>query len=485
MPRRSSAAAFAAACICTVLQASAAETGTIPAEVRELQRAALEDQRAYATLRTLTEQVGNRLAGSEGDRKAVAWALATLRAQGFSNVRAEPVAVPRWTRGNASVQLLGGSTIELGALALGGSVGTSGLPIEADVIAATTVDELKGLSRERVAGRIVFLYDRMLETRDGMDYGPTVRNRGQGAIEAAKLGAVGLVIRAVGSEDADRPHTGAMRYASGVPRIPAFAIGNVSADRLLDRYAHGPVRLRVSSTATCEGTAESANVIGEIPGRGALEPGNTGESVVLGAHLDSWDVGAGAQDDGAGVATVIEAARRIGEMKQRPRRSIRVVLFANEEFGLSGGRRYVLEHEGELDRHVGALEADLGSGRVFRFETRVNPDDLPSAIRIADLLAPLGVPFSSNESSGGADIGPLRDRGVPVFELQHDAAKYFEIHHTAADQLDRIDHRDLAFNVAAYATVAWALAEGADRFAPASRTWPVPPEGVHPCEWQP
>jgi hypothetical protein len=310
-----------------------------------------------------------------------------------------------------------------------------------------------------------------------------VRNRGQGAIAAAKLGAVGVVIRAVGSEDADRPHTGAMRYANGVPRIPAFAIGNHGADRLLDAYARGPVRLRIASTARCEGTATSANVIGEIPGRGAGKGANE-EFVVLGAHLDSWDVGTGAQDDGAGIVTVIEAARRVAEMREPSQRTLRVVLFANEEFGLSGGRQYVLDHADDAARHHAAIEADLGSGRVFRFESRVKPRDVQATLQLAQWLRPLGIRHEGNVTGGGADIGPLRELGVPMFELQHDAAKYFEIHHTDADRLDRVNPRDLAFNVAAYATVARALADG-PALVQWERSWPAPSDTVHPCDWKP
>jgi hypothetical protein len=407
--------------------------------------------------------------------------LRTLREQGFSNVRAEPVTVPHWVRGEGSVQLLQGTVpVELKSLVLGGSAGTGGAPVEADVIAVTDIDELARLSTQEVAGKIVFFYDRMLETRDGMDYGPTVRNRSQGAIAAAKLGAVGVVIRAVGSEDADRPHTGAMRYANGVPRIPAFAIGNHSADRVLEAYARGPVRLRLASNSRCEAPAVSANVIGEIPGRST---GAQAEYVVLGAHLDSWDVGTGAQDDGAGVVTMIEAARRVAEMPEKPLRTLRVVLYANEEFGLSGGRQYALDHASEATRHHAAIEADLGSGRVFRFESRVKPADLAAAMRMADWLQPLGIRYESNVTGGGADIGPLRELGVPVFELQHDASKYFEIHHTDADRVDRVSPQDLAFNVAAYATVARALADGPE-FAQSERNWPAPQENVHPCEWK-
>ena len=461
----------------------AAPADAVPPAVATMQKSALTDQRAYATLKSLTDEVGQRFAGTAGDWKAVEWAMKTLQAQGFSRVRYEKVTVPRWTRGTASVQLLGDPPVDLAALALGGSIGTDGQPIEADVLAVTTIAELERMSRDEVAGRIVFFYDRMLETRDGMDYGPTVRNRRDGAIAAAKLGAVGVVIRAVGSEDEDRPHTGAMNYANGVPRIPAFAIGNHSADRVLAAYARGPVRLRLSSTARCEAPAVSANVIGEIPGRG-LGNGAAEEFVLLAAHLDSWDVGTGAQDDGAGVVTVIEAARRVGEMPQRPQRSLRVVLYADEEFGLSGGDHYALEHAAELPRHHAAIEADLGAGRVFAFESSVQPADVSGVIRMADLLRPLGVPYQSNDGDGGADIGPLHDRGVPIFGLQHDASKYFEIHHTEADRIDRVAPADLAFNVAAYATVAWALADG-PALSRGERTWPEAESSARPCEWRP
>jgi Zn-dependent M28 family amino/carboxypeptidase len=288
-----------------------------------------------------------------------------------------------------------------------------------------------------------------------------------------------VVLRGVGTEDEQRPHTGSTRYAHGVPRIPAFAVGTRDAKRLIELYGQGPLRMRVSSSASCQGTAQSANVIGEVVGRERPD-----ELVLLGAHLDSWDVGTGAQDDGAGVVTVIEAARRIGELAERPRRTVRVVLFADEEFGGAGADQYALAHEAELARHVAALESDLGAGRVLRLESRVKPDDLRAAIGIGHAVAPLGLAFAGNRADGGADLTPLREHGVPVFDLQHDATRYFEVHHTAADTIDRVDAKDLAFNVAAYASVAWALADADRRFAMNPRTWPAVTESVNPCEWR-
>jgi len=479
MGSQRSAALVAALATALIVPAIGAADSPLPEPVRTLQRAALKDKRAYATLRSLTEQVGHRHAGDPGDTKAVEWAVAMLEAQGFEDVHVEPVTVPHWSRGTASVRVVGDDA-DLPSISLGGAVGTDGATIEGELVAVTDVTELKTMERKAVEGRIVFLFDQMQTTADGMDYGNTVTIRVQGAIEAAKLGALGVVIRSVGTDDEDLPHTGSLRYADGVPRIPALAIGGRSAERLLARYAAGPVRIALSSSAACMGTSTSANVVGSVRGDGSSD-----EVVLLGAHLDSWDVGTGAQDDGAGVVTVVEAARRIGEMSDRPRRSLRVVLFANEEFGLSGGHAYALAHEAEMDRIAAAIEADLGSGRVFRLESKVKHADLRAAIRLADLLAPLGIPFRGNTTGGGADTGPLGDRGVPLFELQHDASRYFDIHHTDADRIDRVSVKDLGFNVAAYATLAYALADAPERFTRLPRHWPAPRADVHPCEWRP
>jgi Zn-dependent M28 family amino/carboxypeptidase len=295
----------------------------------------------------------------------------------------------------------------------------------------------------------------MARRRDGSGYGEAVGGRSRGAALAGKLGAAAVLIRSVGTDNNRTPHTGAMRYEEGGPRIPAAALSNPDADLLESQLASGkPVVFRLKLGARLVGDAESANIVGEIPGR--EEPD---EVVLLGCHLDSWDLGTGAVDDGAGCAIMMEAARRIGELKQRPRRTIRVVLFANEEFGLSGARAYAEAHAAELPRHILAGESDFGSGKVWRISSRVAPETLSAFDAIAGLLAPIGVERGDNEAGGGADLIPMVPARVPVAGLNQDGTEYFDWHHTANDTLDKIDPKDLDQNVAAWAAVAYGAAE--------------------------
>jgi carboxypeptidase Q len=303
----------------------------------------------------------------------------------------------------------------------------------------------------------------MRRAKDGSGYGETVVGRGRGAVAAAKLGAAAVLIRSVGTDDNRTPHTGAMRYDDATPRIPAAALSNPDADTLEAEIATGkPVVFRLKLGAKALPDAQSANVIGEIRGREKPE-----EVVLLGCHLDSWDLGTGAIDDGAGCAIVIEVARRIGELKPRPRRTVRVVLFANEEFGLSGANAYAEKYAAELPRHILAGESDFGSGRVWKVDSRVAPETLPLFDEIARLLAPLGVERGDNEAGGGADLGPMAPARVPFLGLNQDGTEYFDWHHTANDTLDKIDPKDLDQNVAAWVTVAYAAAEMPGNFGQA------------------
>jgi hypothetical protein len=447
---------FASSLAATAL-AAPAFSDAVRANAATLRERALKDDTAHELVRSLTTEVGPRLAGSPGDAKAVAWATAKLAALGFKDVRTEPVKIPHWERGMLVLETLGGERRALAAASLGGSVGTDGKPLEAEVVNVPSLADLARLDRARVAGRIVFFSHRMPELLDGSGYGRNVPIRTRGAAEAAKLGAVGVVIRSVGT-DADTPHTGAMRYKDGVPKIPAVAIAGRDADRLEAELDAGQaVRLRLVSTARKLEDTLSHNVIGEIPGR-------TPEFVLLGAHLDSWDLGTGAHDDGAGVALVTAAARLIGQLREPPRRGLRVVLFANEEFGLSGAYAYAVAHAGELERHALAIEADLGGGRVWGLASRFAPERVPVARAMANELASLGIRYYDNRAGGGADIGPLRELGVPVLDLRHDASKYFRLHHTPADTLDAIDPAELKQALAAYAMTAYLAAESADGF---------------------
>ncbi len=422
----------------------------------------------YELVTSLVTEVGPRPAGSAGDAAAVRWALNKLGSLGFSQVRMQDVLVPRWVRGTADVSIISPYPQPLVAASLGGSIGTSEEGIHAVVVRVDSLDALKALPAANVKGRIVFIDQRMERTRDASGYGATVGIRSQGPSVAADLGAVALVIRSVGTSTDRIAHTGALSYRTDAPRIPAFALANPDADLLARQVDSGkPVRMRLHSTARELPAAWSANVIGEIPGNE-----RAGEIVLLGAHLDSWDLGQGAVDDGAGVAIVMEAARLIGRLARKPARTIRVVLFANEEFGLSGAREYTSQIGEELNRHVIAFEADLGQGPVWRLDSRVAPEALPAISQMLKVLEPLRLESGMNSASGGADIRPLREAGVPVLDLSLDATNYFDIHHTANDTLAKIDAKTLDQSVAAFAVAAWLAATKQGDFG----RLPLPPK---------
>jgi Zn-dependent M28 family amino/carboxypeptidase len=401
----------------------------------------------------------------------VAWAESRLRALGFPRVWTEPVAVPRWVRGEARGEIVAPWPQRVALLALGGSVGTGAGGLEAEVVGVEDLDALAKLGDDEVAGRIVFFTKRMRRTDDGAGYGDAVDIRSRGAAAAAAKGAAAVLIRSVGTDANRLPHTGQTRYAEDGAKIPAAALSVPDAELIERQLDSGrPVRFRLELGCRTEEDATSANVIGEIPGRGA-----PGEIVLLVAHLDSWDVGTGAQDDGAGVAIAIEAARLgAGADGAGPRRTVRVLLTANEEFGLSGARAYARDHAAEMPAHVVAIEADSGAGRVLGLRTRFRTEDAAAADELAARVAPLGIPLQLDVARGGADLSRLRPLGVPLVDLRQDATLYFDIHHTENDTLDKIDPADLRHATAAFATfVHWA----ANR---AERLGSLPPEPVTP-----
>jgi hypothetical protein len=423
--------------------------------VARLQQTALNDPTAIELLRSLTAEVGPRFAGTPGDAAAVEWALTAMRKLGFANVRAEPVVVPRWVRGDAGARIVSPSPQRLEILALGGSIGTPAEGITGEVVAVSSLDEIEALPEGALEGKIAFINKRMERKRDGSGYSSTVPIRSRGAIAASRKGAVAVLIRSVGTGTHRFPHTGGMRYEEGVRRIPAAALAIPDAD-VLETQLLSADPVVVSLFLGCRRLEDglSANVIGEIPGRERPE-----EFVVLGAHLDSWDVGHGAIDDGSGCATVLAAGTLIKKLPDAPRRTIRIVLFANEEFGLSGAKAYAERHESSLDRHQLAVESDFGPGRIWRFASRVHPLDLPLVESFATLLEPLGIGWFENTAWGGADLRPSKERGVPVADLTPDGTYYFDYHHTEDDTFDKVEPEDLAQNVAAMASLAYFAAE--------------------------
>ena len=442
-----------------MLHLGVAHAQAIPDDVKEqaiaLRDAALQDSVAYDVVESLTMEVGPRSAGSAGDAAAVRWAIDKLNALGFKNVHADEVLVPHWDRGTLELRITAPYSQFLVATSLGGSPGTPEEGIEAEVVRVESLAELRALSREQLEDRIAFVDHIMERKKSGGGYGIASRIRSCGHVVAAELGALATVIRSAGTSTHRVAHTGSMLKNNVPATIPGIALTNADADILAYAMRSSEaVNLRLHSSARYLKQEMSANVVGEVPGNGEL----ANEIVILGAHLDSWDLGTGAIDDGTGVAIVIAAAKMIMENGESPRRTIRVVLFANEEFGLSGASKYAEHHASSIEQHVVGLEADFGPGAVWKFSSQVAENALDIVAELHTLLAPMGIEQGDNKSSGGADLGPLRKVGMPVLGLSADGSEYFDYHHTADDTLDKVDRDDLNQNVAAYVTAAYVAA---------------------------
>jgi carboxypeptidase Q len=421
--------------------------------------AALASDRASVRLSELCDGIGHRLSGSKGLERAVEWGAAAMREDGL-DVTLQPVMVPRWVRGRESAEMLSPRRQPLSMLGLGRSVGTSRHGIAAEVVVVGSFDELDALPKAAVRGKIV-LYNVPFTS-----YGETVKYRGSGADRASARGAVATLLRSVGPVSLRTPHTGALRYEEKVPKIPSAAISLEDAemiDRLDERGI--PVRVKLRMEARTLPDVLSHNVIGELRGNELPE-----EVVVLGGHLDSWDVGQGAHDDGGGCVISMEAVRLIHDLGLRPRRTLRVVLWTNEENGLRGGDVYRDSLGTRVRTHVAAIESDGGVERPMGFGVRILKEGtkeideprhqraLQSAREIAPLLARIGAD-KIFENGGGADIGPLMRAGVPGLGHRTTMEKYFHWHHTHADMVDKVDPEELRKNVAAMAVMAYVLAD--------------------------
>jgi carboxypeptidase Q len=424
---------------------------------RRIIAAATEDDRAYRRLEQLCDDIGHRLSGSVGLERAIEWALRCFRDDGQENVRAEPVTVPVWVRGAESLEMVEPRAMSLPMLGLGGSCGTPPEGITAEAIVVRDVDELNALG-DAVRGKIV-VYNFPMAEDGGRGYGTAVQYRVFGARWAIEHGAVAALVRSVTTRSLMTPHTGAMNYLESRRHIPAAAITTEHADMLARLAARDiPIRLTLKMEARSAPDAQSANVVAELRGRELPD-----EIVVIGAHLDSWDVGQGAHDDGGGCVTVMEALRLLRELNLRPRRTLRAVLFTNEENGLAGGRTYAREHAGDLPRHVAAVEADSGVFQpvALSIEHR-DPKRADLAVEqlagIARLLEPL-VPIRVKRGGSGADIGPMKPSGVLLLGQDGDTTHYFDVHHTHADTLDKVDPRNLQQHVAMMAVTAYVLAD--------------------------
>jgi len=454
--------------------AQAAGTSLSPKAIEvatDLRQRALADDTAWKVTESLTTQVGPRMAGSEADARAVAWARAKFKELGFDKVYVEPVSFPKWERRSEHAQVVGANPQPLHVTALGGSPGGS---VEGEIVRFADLAALKAAPEGSLAGKIAFVDYQMEKKRDGADYAQGGAIRSRAPSEAIRKGAVGFIMRSAGTDSHRVPHTGITRFDDGLTPVPSAALSSPDADQLARLLALGPARVRLDLDCGWDGTATSYNVIGEITGRSKPK-----EVVVIGGHLDSWDLGTGAIDDGAGVGISMAAGHLIGQLKQAPKRTIRVVAFANEEQGLYGGRAYAdaRAKAGELPLHQIGAESDFGAGRIYAFNTGSGDaaGSREATRQIAEVLAPLGIEYQPTKGGPGPDIGPIAAKGGAWAWLAQDGTDYFDLHHTADDTLDKIDPQALAQNAAAYAVFAYLAAEADGGFG--SQDKPTVPPG--------
>ncbi|MBI1722758.1 MAG: M20/M25/M40 family metallo-hydrolase [Gemmatimonadetes bacterium] len=408
---------------------------------------ATRDSSAWQRLARMVDTFGHRLSGSTSLEQAIDWVLAEMRRDGLENVRGEPVMVPRWVRGSESAELVSPRPQRLPMLGLGGSVGTPRGGITAEVLVVSSFAELQARAAE-ARGKIV-LFDVPFT-----GYGQTVQYRAGGPSAAARAGAVACLIRSVAAYSIRSPHTGALRYDSTVQQIPAAALAAEDAMMLRRMQERGDrVVVRLTMEARTLPDAPSRNVVAEIVG--SERPG---EVVVVGGHIDSWDVGQGAMDDGGGVVAAWEALRVIQRLGLRPRRTVRVAGWTNEENGLRGGNAYRDAHAAELDSHVLAIETDGGVFRPLGYGFTGSDSAMAIVRQVGSLLQSIGAD-SIARGGGGADIGPLMQRGVPGMGLIVDGARYFWFHHSDGDTVDKLDPREMAQCVATLAVMAYVVAD--------------------------
>lgn len=419
---------------------------------------ALEHTLAYELTESLTTEVGPRLAGSPGDAKAVAWGVEKFKALGFDRVTTEPVTFTRWTRGEETAKVVAPFNQPLAITALGRTVPTPAEGITAEVVHFATLADLEAADPATVKGKITFISNRMERHQDGSGYGKAVGARGTTAQVTAAKGGVAAIIRSIGTDDNRTPHTGAAKYDANIPSVPAGAISNPDADLLVNMFKRQqPVKVHMTLTSHWDGQYTTQNVIGDMLGSEQQD-----QFIVIGCHLDSWDLGTGAIDDASGCGITMAAAKLIKEHLGPLRKTIRVVLWANEEYGLSGALAYHEQHKDNLSNHILGGESDFGAGRIYGLGTRVAESAMPLVKQMLPLLKPLGIEYINNQSSSGADLIPLRKAGMAVFGLKQDGTKYFDYHHTANDTLDKVDPEELAQNVAAWVVVT-ALAAQTDQ----------------------
>jgi hypothetical protein len=429
--------------------------------VARLRDAALKDEVAYDIVEGMTTEVGQRLAGTEAEARARTWSVAKLKALGFKNVRIETYRMPVWVRGTETAEIVSPFPQKLKLTALGNSAATPPEGLTAPIVYFPSFADLQAAPDGSLKGKIAFVSNAMTATQDGSTYGQFGTARFTGPNVAASKGAAAIVIRSIGSDHGRGPHAGLTTFAAGVAPIPAAALSTADADNLSRMVARGkPITLKIVLTPQQTGTHESGNVIAEVPGTDAKAG-----IVLIGGHLDSWDLGTGAIDDAAGVAITAAAAKRLLD-GPRPKRTIRVVWWGSEEVGGFGGDAYAAAHKG--DRHVLAAESDFGADKVWRFTTNLPEQAKAVGDRVGAALAPLGIVKGRDKARGGADVEPILATGVAGIDLNQSGERYFDYHHTPEDTLDRIDPAQLAQNVAAWTAMLAVVANAPEDIGPVS-----------------
>lgn len=420
--------------------------------ITSLKTTALASDLGLEIVRDLVTQVGPRPTGWDGEARARDWAVAKMKALGFTNVRIEPFTVPAWRRTEERFEIAAPFRQPIVAVALGWSAPTLAGGVEGEIVRFADLAALGAAPAGSLAGKIAFIDERMARTSDGAGYGVAQRKRRQGSQLAAEKGAIASLIRTAGTNPDRVANTGQASIVGTLTPIPAAAVSNPDFDQLARLLAQGPVRVRMNIQVETKAEAPSGNVVGEIRGRE-----RPGEIVLLGAHLDSWDNTPGAHDDGTGIAASIAAAKLIGDLKQKPRRTIRVVLFGAEEVGLLGGAAYVKAHAGEIPQTISGAESDVGGGAVWRLRTKFA--DPAKAAALAAVLGDLAIITDATPASGASEMGLIGAAGAPVVDLSADAYRYFDVHHTAVDTIDKVDAAAFRQQVAAFAAFAYFAAE--------------------------
>ena len=414
-------------------------------EVAELREKARQSDLAYQLTEDITTELGPRLAGTEAEARARDWAVKRFNEMGFQNVRIEPFEIPVWVRGDEEGEVISPFPQKLVLTALGNSGATPDEGLTGEIVYYQTFAAFERADPSEVKGKIVFISHEMMPTQDGSSYSGCGAPRFQGPALASERGAAAIVIKSIGTDHGRGPHTGNVNFGDAEP-IPAAALSTSDArnlERMVERADTVTIKLRL--TPKVVGTRESGNVIGEVPGS---DP--DAGLVLIGGHLDSWDLGTGAIDDASGCAITAAAAKLIMDQGQ-PRRTIRVVWFGAEEIGIFGGRAYSEKHRD--DNHAVAAESDFGADRIWRLETKLPPSAEAVEDRLAEALAPLGILRGSGEAGGGPDMRPTVANGVSAIDLSQDGTRYFDFHHTPEDTLERIDPEQMKQNVAAWTTM--------------------------------